>query len=175
MWKRKKKEGKRREEEGEDREAWWAWSEEGERSMSFPPSPPFPAQWKQAHLWLVPRGTRPELLLACGWRKTGKGERSQKRLAGSICKLNQTYCSKFTVGHLFFFLFLFNIEWRADQQGQTPLINEALLGLCPIRALRTVHLLQFAALNRERSERVTFNFHLAEGGKMEAIHLHKFE
>jgi len=38
-----------------------------------------------------------------------------------------------------------------------------------------MHLLQFAALNRERSEQVTFNFHLAEGGKMEAIHLHKFE
>ena len=36
-----------------------------------------------------------------------RGKKVEHHLSGSIYKLNQMYCSKFTVGHLFFFLISF--------------------------------------------------------------------
>jgi hypothetical protein len=46
------------------------------------------------------------------WKGTGRGKKVAESLAGSICKLNQMYCSKFTVGHLFFFLISFQYRMK---------------------------------------------------------------
>lgn len=47
----------------------------------------------------------------------------EKCLVGSIYKLNQRYCSKFTAGHLFFFFYFFSIS----NEGLTSKVKLSLL------------------------------------------------
>lgn len=82
------------------------------RGMSFPPRvKPGPGTSPVTHSTGTYKvRTTPSSLWLKGNRKGKKAENNG--LNGSVCKLNQMYCSKFTVGHLFFFLISFQYRMK---------------------------------------------------------------